>query len=979
MDRPVRDGDASAVATGDPSGPATVLHVEDERTAAGTAAAVIERADDRLEVRTATGVEEALERLGDEPIDCVASGHDLPDGDGLELLRAVREVHGDLPFVLFAREGDEMLASEAIAAGVTHYVPNGADADRAGLLADRVVDAVAGRDSRGGDRDATGRGGRERVLASLHDATRKLVTAESESEIADLAVRTARDILGMPITGCWLYDDRDDALVPAAATPESDALVGDPPTYHEGEGLSWAAFEAREPRVYADVSERSERYNPGTVVRSEMILPLGEHGVLNVGSTDVDAFDDADVSLARVLAANTEAALTRADREDQLRTQRELVEASLDALDDVFCVFDADGELVRWNDGVLEATGYTEAELDGRRLPECLAPEDRDRIASATRELRTAGRTRLEAELLTSDGEWVPYEFTASSLAGSTDEPSGFVAVGRDVTERRERMRELERYEGIVEASGDPVYTLDADGRFTFVNDALVEMVGHDEATLLGSHVSVVMSPGDIARTEDVIRSLLSSGADRETVEMAIVTAEGERVPCEAHITVLPFGGTFRGTVGVVRDVSERIEHARKLERLQRCTQALMHTRTEAETARLAVDTAEEVLGAPLVGFNLLGDDGAALVPVATVDRVRETFEEPPGYDRSSGAETDRIVWEVFEAGEPLVIDDTREYDGLAEETPARSAVLHPLAGHGVFIVSSTDPGAFDETDTVLVEILATALTAALDRVERETLLRERERQLERQNGRLEEFASVVSHDLRNPLNVAMGSLDIAREECEAEHLDAVADAHDRMEGLIADLLALARQGEDVPTDERVALAGAVDRCWRNVETDGTTLRVETDRVVLADGSLLDQLLENLFRNAVEHGARRASARDARGDVVEHGSTSPSSQARKDAVEHGSTSDRTPSADGLAVTVGDIEGGFYVEDDGPGIPEADRERVFEAGYSTGEDGTGFGLKIVADAARRQGWEIAVTDGTDGGARFEVTGVEFAGE
>jgi PAS domain S-box-containing protein len=495
-------------------------------------------------------------------------------------------------------------------------------------------------------------------------------------------------------------------------------------------------------------------------------------------------------------------------------------------------------------------------------------------------------------------------------------------------------------------------------------------MVGHDESTLLGSHVSVVMDPEEITRTEDVIRSLLSSGEDRETVEMAILTAEGERIPCEAHITVLPFEGTFRGTVGVVRDVSERLEHVRKLEALQRRTQALMHTRTLGETGRLAVETAEEVLGVPLCGVHLLDDDdrGDALVPVTTVDRVRETFDEPPTYRRDSGAETDRVVWEVFEAGEPLAIEDTRERGDLAAETPARSALLHPLADHGVLVLSSTEPGAFDGTDRVLVEILATALTAALDRVEREA-------QLERQNDRLEEFASVVSHDLRNPLNVAMGSLDLAREACELPELDAVANAHERMDMLIDDLLELAREGETAVETEPVALAGAVERCWRNVETGGATLRVETDRVVLADESLLGQFLKNLVGNAVEHGSTSPPSQ-AREDSAEHGSTSSRTQSG-DSVEHGSSDDRAPpEEDGVTVTIGDAEDGFYVEDDGPGIPEDERERVFEAGYSASDDGTGLGLKIAADAARRQGWEVAATEGSDGGARFEVTGVEF---
>jgi signal transduction histidine kinase len=219
------------------------------------------------------------------------------------------------------------------------------------------------------------------------------------------------------------------------------------------------------------------------------------------------------------------------------------------------------------------------------------------------------------------------------------------------------------------------------------------------------------------------------------------------------------------------------------------------------------------------------------------------------------------------------------------------------------------------------------------------------ERELARQNERLEEFASVVSHDLRNPLNVAEGNLGIVQGDVDDDRLDDVARAHERMDTLIDDLLTLAREGETVGEVEPIDLATIVERCWQNVDTADATLDLRTDRTIRADPSRLQQLLENLVRNGVEHG---------------------------------STNGR-PRADdeGVGITVGDLPDGFYVEDDGPGIPEADRSTVFEAGYSTTEGGTGFGLRIAERIVDAHGWDVRVVDGSDGGARFEITGVEFA--
>ncbi|MFB6072114.1 MAG: ATP-binding protein [Halobacterium sp.] len=209
-------------------------------------------------------------------------------------------------------------------------------------------------------------------------------------------------------------------------------------------------------------------------------------------------------------------------------------------------------------------------------------------------------------------------------------------------------------------------------------------------------------------------------------------------------------------------------------------------------------------------------------------------------------------------------------------------------------------------------------------------------RELERQNERLEQLASVVSHDLRNPLNVAEGRLELARQQRDSEHLEAVATALDRMEALIEDVLALARQGETIGETEPVSLRAVAEESWETVATPDAALTVADDLRFEADRDRTVQLFENLFRNSVEHAGSDA-----------------------------------------AVTVGVLGDarGFYVADDGPGIPDSDRDAVFEPGHTSAEDGTGFGLAIVKSIADAHDWAVRVTDSESGGARFEVTGVQ----
>ena len=199
----------------------------------------------------------------------------------------------------------------------------------------------------------------------------------------------------------------------------------------------------------------------------------------------------------------------------------------------------------------------------------------------------------------------------------------------------------------------------------------------------------------------------------------------------------------------------------------------------------------------------------------------------------------------------------------------------------------------------------------------------------------LEEFASVVSHDLRNPLNVAIGRVELARETGDLEHLEHAVRALARMEELIQDVLLVAREGRRITETVPVDLAVVAGEVWETIETGEATIDVDADRSILADRSRLKQLLENLFRNAVEHG----------GDAVR-------------------------------IRVEQQPDGFAVADDGSGMDETIRERAFEMGCST-VGGVGLGLAIVNQIAKGHGWTASIEESVCGGVRFSFTNVEPA--
>ncbi|WP_276223995.1 PAS domain S-box protein [Haloarcula halophila] len=619
------------------------------------------------------------------------------------------------------------------------------------------------------------------------------------------------------------------------------------------------------------------------------------------------------------------------ERERRLRRKERRYQSIFNDPNILVGLIDTDGTVIDINQTAMEYVAATRAEIIGTPFPITPWFDHSAEIQRDVREWieRAAGGeyVEFEADLVGPSGDPYTVAGVIRPVTNDDGEVVSLLISDRDITERKERERKLQRYEAYLEGSTDIITVLDDDGTITYQSPAVERILGYKTDELIGQNGFDFIHPDDEAAVFEEFTDLIAEPKNTVTVECRFRTADEGWRWIEIRGTNYLDDDAVRGIVANSRDITDRREREQALTQLQQRTETLMQTTTVEETAQVAVDTAQDLLGAELSGCHLLGDDPDRLEPIAFLDAAREGSNEPPTYDRQ--ADTDppsKLVWDTFERGEHLVIEDTREYDGLAEVTPTRSAVIHPLGEHGVFIVSSTTTDAFDESEKTVIEILATALTAALDRVEREQELR---RQIER----LDKFASIISHDLRNPLNVATGHLELARQECASEHLDGVSNAHDRMEALIDDILALAREGKQESESEPVDLAAVSTGCWQTVATADATLVVETERTFQANPSRLQQLLENLFRNAIEHGGA---------DVT--------------------------------VTVGEVADGFYVADDGPGVPEDEHDRVFDLGYSTAEGGTGFGLNIVREIADTFGWDIRVTSSAAGGARFEITGV-----
>jgi PAS domain S-box-containing protein len=226
------------------------------------------------------------------------------------------------------------------------------------------------------------------------------------------------------------------------------------------------------------------------------------------------------------------------------------------------------------------------------------------------------------------------------------------------------------------------------------------------------------------------------------------------------------------------------------------------------------------------------------------------------------------------------------------------------------------------------------------------TTTMEYQQMLERKNDRLKEFTDILAHDLRNPLNAIDQYIELYEATGEQSHIESIDETTDRMARLVEDLLRVARQGDVVQNPEPTDLETVVRTAWEGAGSADASLQYSSVPTVSAAPDRLCELFENLFRNAVEHGVT-------------------DDQARTDSPEQG-----------VSVRVGPLAEGFYVEDDGPGIPAELDGEVFDHGVTTARNGSGYGLSIVRTIVNAHGWEISLGTAETGGARFEITGIEF---
>ncbi|SFR67524.1 PAS domain S-box protein [Halogeometricum limi] len=886
-----------------------VLHVDDDPAFGELVATHLERRG--FDVVSEIDPEAAVQRLSDstageqtdaEPIDCVVSDYEMGETTGIDLLRRVRDRDERLPFVLFTSRGSEEVASEAISEGVTDYIQKQTRAEQYELLANRIHNAVE----------------HYRVERRLRESEQLYRTVVERSHDAIYIYQDDR-FKFVNRRACELSGYSEDELV------EKDI---------------WSLLHPDDRERVRHIAQERKNESPDVPSR------YGARIVTKDGTTRRCKF-----SVQLIQYEGRQAVLGSVREVSEEERVEERFQALIERSSDLVSIIARDGTIEYQSPSCERILGAPAELVEGVNVLQLIHPDDRHRMERTLNEMYDADPTTVEMEqfrILNADGSWVWLE--AIARADPVESIDGIVVNSRDVTERRAREQQLRRYENLVRNSPHGACILNTDLRVEFANEHVAQRFGESPDSLAGRHLSILREFDTIdddayETVRSAVERILKDDSDNERFELEADLPEITHV----EVSVSPLrdvrsedglrGHEYhddpRGVVLIINDVSKRVRYQERLNALHSATRDLTTATTREDVAEIVSDAAANILDYPLNGVAFYDPERDALVAQARTD-VADSVVEVSEIPRGTG-----VAWRVFETGEGEVFENVAADPNVANpDTKIRSELILPIGDEGVLMAGSCTPGEMNDSRVSLARILTSNASAALERVEREQLLRRHERELESQNEQLEQVANVVSHDLRNPLNLASGQLELLRanypddDDAVAEHIDRIADAHERIRRIIEDMLDLARHGQPVEELETVLLGSVVHSSWKTAagETE-STLDVEDELgVVAAHEGRLKQLFENLFRNAVEHNPDRP----------------------------------------VTVRVGRLDdGGFFVEDDGLGIPEEKRDTVFDPGVTTNPEGTGLGLGIVRTVATAHGWEVSVTQSESGGARFEI--------
>ncbi|CCQ37110.1 sensor box histidine kinase [Natronomonas moolapensis 8.8.11] len=475
----------------------------------------------------------------------------------------------------------------------------------------------------------------EHTPAGLLELSSELNQAGSTEDVSAVAVRMLDLNFDAPLSAIWKYDEEATELRPIAESSEAQEVIGDAPVLPV-DSLAGRAYRQSRPETFDDVHEADATYNSDSPIRSEILVPISEFGVLSVGATEVDAFTEKDSQVAELVASNVETAISRLRQHEELQAERDWTHTLFEGSNDAIFISDADANFVQVNRAACELTGYEREELLSMRIPDLHEEVDLHAYQDYHDRILAGEPATTESRLLRSDGRKIDVEFSNRRI--ERDGSAYMHTVARDVTEQRERRRRLESFKSAIENASDGIAILDGEA-YTYVDQTHTEMYGFEEQSeLLGqTWRELYTDAAEIERIEDEALSALQSDGEWRGTVTASPAGKGE-FPTELSLTRLEDDRI----VCVVRDVSEKHRRQAELRENERRFESVFE---DPEMLVGLLETTGELIDVNETALEYVSNDKS--------DILGEPFWEGEWWSHSSDLQEDLRDWiERAAAGE---------------------------------------------------------------------------------------------------------------------------------------------------------------------------------------------------------------------------------------------------------------------------------------------------------------------------------------
>ena len=684
---------------------------------------------DDIELLTVPSLEQARSVLATEHVDCVVTRHSPPIIDGVEVLSALRNDYPELPILIATGTAHADHVLDSSATGIVEMT-NGEVHE--GLVANQIESVV----SRVRERQNY-----ESRLQASQESLQRLhrITSDPEASFTEQVhqiLSFGADVFGMDIaflarigiaTGDFeivaaqgdheliqagVTDDLshtycrrtidDDTSSPLALQNASEDMAGDP------------AF---------------EKYGLGCYMGARIEVNDELYGTLCFADTDPrqSEFTDAEEAFLEIMAQWLRQRLEQREYQREVETTRDRLQRTLERVDDAFFALDTNWYVSYVNDvgtDVLrQAMGLDDdADVVGRHLweniPEAVVTPFYHQYHHA---METQESVSFEAYFDLIDG-WF-------EVRAYPDE-EGLSVYFTDITERKQREQELERFqdllnqtESVAEVGG---WEIDVRTRGVFWTEHLFDLLGveYDTEPPLDEALDVYHKedrPLVEQAVEDAIEAVEPFDVElrywKTDAELRWLRVQGVPITDEEGEVV-----TIRGSA---QDITERKDREQTLSALLSASRSFIEATGEDELHTAILEELQKVFGYEITSIRLHDAETGTLPPTRYSRQAQQKIPDPPSFDDDGN-----IVGRVFQSQEPVIIDGVEDTTGV-DYGPVESGMFVPLGDHGVLGIASLEQDAFGEEDAALVELLALTATSALDRLDRETEMRQLHRILD--------------------------------------------------------------------------------------------------------------------------------------------------------------------------------------------------------------------------------------------------------